>query len=258
MKTLIYIFRRCMGNHTLHRTFAMKALAFFLVCLGAAWGCNDETYYTFHADTGEDTCYFRVVENCVNSLANLPESEAYSWNFVQENKASPLQNGTDRGQPILPSNCKDDFQRQLYIFTQTSDTNATYLWYDFPTTPYFHAYPFVLYNSKWYQGLKVSVKTFSGRGFITEIYTENSIVQMEKQPSNTKPLDFNVRWNTTYTLLTVGIGVVFIAVIVIFVQACRHKSNDLSKPEPKSALSDPAASGMQSKFRTQLVKMRML
>jgi hypothetical protein len=247
-----------MGNYTFHRTFAMKALAFFLVCFGAAWGCNEKTYYTFHADTGEDTCYFRVVEHCVNSLANLPESQAYFWTFNQENKASVLTNRTDTGQPILPSNCKDEFQRQLYIFTKTSDTNETYLWYDFPETPYYHAYPFVLYNAKWYQGLKVSVKTFSGRGFITSIDTDKSIVQMEKQPSNTKPFDFNVRWNTTYTLLAIGIGVVFIAVVVILVQACRHKSNDLPKTRPKSTSNDPATSGTQQTFRSKLVQMRML
>lgn len=205
-----------------------------LVMLASASADTCNPYYVFVPDTGDDTCFFRVERRCTTSYVSLSDHESYAWQPNQQD--AYLENRTDAELHTLPASCQREFSQRLYLeiisgADPTGDVTA-YLAYSSVSenVPFPAAYPFVLYEDFWYQGLAVKHRTLgetqSGL-LVTDLYPEYSQVKQEKQPGNTRPSDYTEKWNTTYTLIAIGGGVALIIVIVLLAQVCRHKPQDL-------------------------------
>lgn len=205
-----------------------------LVMLASASADTCNPYYVFVPDTGDDTCFFRVERRCTTSYVSLSDHESYAWQLNQQD--AYLENRTDAELHMLPASCQREFSQRLYLeiidgAAPAGDVTA-YLAYSSVSknAPFPAAYPFVLYDDFWYQGLAVKHRTLgepqSGL-LVTALYPEYSQVRQAKQPGNTRPSDYTEKWNTTYTLIAIGGGVALIIVIVLLAQVCRHKPHDL-------------------------------
>ena len=211
----------------------MRLLVALVLLAGAsAETCNP--YYVFVPDTGDDTCFFRVERRCTTSYASLSEHESYAWQTDQQD--AYLVNRTDAALHTLPASCQSEFSQRLYLEIiydagHAGDVTA-YLAYSSVSenAPFPAAYPFVLYEDFWYQGLAVKHLTLGETDsglVVTDLYPDDSQVKQAKQPGNTRPSDYTEKWNTTYTLIAIGGGVGLIIVVVLLVQVCRHKPHDL-------------------------------
>ena len=150
-------------------------------------GCS-LPYYIFTPSTAEGTCFFTLEERCPTSYSNVPDREWYASSLSPS--GFTLQNSSDTSQPALRSDCKDDYRTTLFVHqvdNATSNPKTFYMWYPVTESQFPAAYPFTVYENKWYQGLRVTSSISTGSKFlITGVDVSKAIVQANVQPRNTR------------------------------------------------------------------------
>ena len=212
----------------------MRAGLLLLLVASAAGDDCPNSYYVFNADTGKDTCFFRVERRCSNGVySNLPRSERYT--YKENNQGFYLENATDADTPSLPDACKTNYLQKLFVSPQGTGNGQGYLFYpqmNLPISsgdyvPFESAYPFTVYKDKWYQGLVIKLYVFGQTFVIQEIIESSAVIQQDSQPSNTKPADAVDTFSTNDWIAIAGGVSGFVVIVIIVILATRHKNNDV-------------------------------